>query len=44
MLDALRRINTIVLDLDKDIWQYISMEYFKQTIKAGDGRFLGNAA
>lgn len=36
MLDALRRINTIVLDLDKDIWQYISMEYFKQTIKAGE--------
>lgn len=36
MLDALRRISTIVLDLDKDIWQYISMEYFKQTIKAGE--------
>ena len=36
LLDAMRRINTIVLDLDKDIWQYISMEYFKQTIKAGE--------
>ncbi|MCM1021933.1 MAG: adenylosuccinate lyase [Muribaculum sp.] len=36
LLDALRRINIIVLDLDKDIWQYISMEYFKQTIKAGE--------
>lgn len=36
LLDAMRRINTIILDLDKDIWQYISMEYFKQTIKAGE--------
>ncbi len=34
--DALRRINTIILDLDKDMWQYISMEYFKQKIKAGE--------
>ena len=31
-----QRINTIILDLDKDMWQYISMEYFKQKIKAGE--------
>ena len=37
IFDALRRINTIILDLDKDMWQYISMEYFKQKIKAGEG-------
>ncbi len=36
MFDAMRRINTIILDLDKDFWQYISMEYFKQKIKAGE--------
>lgn len=36
LFDALRRINTIVLDLDRDFWQYISMEYFKQKIKAGE--------
>ena len=36
LFDALRRINTIILDLDKDFWQYISMEYFKQKIKAGE--------
>ena len=36
LLDALRRINTIIIDLDRDIWQYISMEYFKQKIKAGE--------
>ncbi len=36
LFDAMRRINTIILDLDKDIWQYISMEYFKQKIKAGE--------
>lgn len=36
LFDGLRRINTIILDLDKDIWQYISMEYFKQKIKAGE--------
>ena len=34
--DAMRRINTIVLDLDRDIWMYISMDYFKQKIKAGE--------
>lgn len=36
LFDALRRINTIIIDLDRDIWQYISMEYFKQRIKAGE--------
>ena len=33
---GLRRINTILIDLDRDFWQYISMEYFKQKIKAGE--------
>ena len=33
---ALRRINTIILDLDRDVWMYISMSYFKQRIKAGE--------
>ena len=36
LFDALRRINVILLDVDKDFWQYISMEYFKQQIKAGE--------
>lgn len=36
LFDAMRRINTIIIDLDRDIWQYISMEYFKQKIKAGE--------
>ncbi len=34
--DALKRINTILIDLCRDIWQYISMEYFKQRIKEGE--------
>ncbi len=34
--DALRRINTILIDLDRDIWTYISMDYFKQRIRAGE--------
>ena len=34
--DALKRINTIIVDLDRDIWSYISMNYFKQKIKAGE--------
>ena len=34
--DNLRRINTILIDLDRDIWAYISMDYFKQKIKAGE--------
>ncbi|MDE6693811.1 MAG: adenylosuccinate lyase, partial [Muribaculaceae bacterium] len=36
LFDALRRINTIILDFDRDMWMYISMEYFKQKIKAGE--------
>lgn len=36
LFQALERINTIIIDLDRDIWQYISMEYFKQRIKAGE--------
>jgi len=36
LFDALKRINTIVLDLDRDIWTYVSMDYFKQKIKAGE--------
>lgn len=36
VFDALRRINTIMIDLDRDFWMYISMDYFKQQIKAGE--------
>ena len=36
IFDAMRRINTIVIDLDRDFWMYISMEYFKQKIKKGE--------
>jgi len=36
LFDAMRRINTIIIDLDRDFWMYISMEYFKQKIKAGE--------
>ncbi|WP_314667059.1 adenylosuccinate lyase [Prevotella aurantiaca] len=36
IFDAVRRINTIIIDLDRDFWLYISMEYFKQKIKAGE--------
>ena len=36
LFDALRRINTIIIDLDRDFWMYISMDYFKQKIKAGE--------
>lgn len=36
LFEALARVNTIMLDLDRDFWQYISMEYFKQKIKAGE--------
>jgi adenylosuccinate lyase len=39
--DALKRINNIVIDLDRDIWTYVSMEYFKQKIKAGE---IGSSA
>jgi adenylosuccinate lyase len=34
--DGLKRINTILIDLDRDVWQYISMNYFKQKIKKGE--------
>lgn len=36
LFDAIRRINTIIVDMDRDFWMYISMEYFKQKIKAGE--------
>lgn len=39
--DALKRINTIIIDLDRDIWTYISMDYFKQKIKEGE---IGSSA
>ena len=36
LCDAMKRINTILIDLDRDIWTYISMDYFKQKIKEGE--------
>ena len=39
--DALKRINTIIIDLNRDIWTYVSMEYFKQKIKDGE---IGSSA
>lgn len=39
--DALKRINTIIIDLDRDIWTYVSMEYFKQKIREGE---IGSSA
>ena len=39
--DALKRINTILIDLDRDIWSYVAMDYFKQKIKAGE---IGSSA
>lgn len=36
LFDAMKRINTILIDLDRDFWQYISMEYFRQKVKAGE--------
>lgn len=36
LFDAMRRINTVVMDLDRDFWMYISMDYFKQKIKDGE--------
>ena len=36
IFDAMKRINTIIIDLDRDFWMYVSMEYFKQKIKAGE--------
>ena len=41
LFDALKRINTIMIDLNRDFWQYISMEYFKQKIKEGE---IGSSA
>jgi len=41
LFDCLKRINTIILDLDKDIWSYVSMDYFKQKIKKGE---IGSSA
>ena len=41
LFDSLKRINTILIDLNRDIWQYISMEYFKQKIKEGE---IGSSA
>ncbi|WP_299536239.1 adenylosuccinate lyase [Ulvibacterium sp.] len=36
LFDGLKRINTVILDLNRDFWTYISMDYFKQRIKAGE--------
>ena len=36
LCDAMKRINTIIIDLDRDLWTYISMDYFKQKIKEGE--------
>ena len=36
VFDAMKRVNTIIIDLDRDAWQYISMEYFRQKVKAGE--------
>ena len=36
LFDTMKRINTIILDLDRDFWTYVSMDYFKQKIKAGE--------
>ena len=36
IFDAMKRINTIIMDLDRDFWMYVSMEYFKQKIKEGE--------
>jgi adenylosuccinate lyase len=41
IFDAMKRVNTIILDLDRDMWAYISMEYFKQRIKEGE---IGSSA
>jgi adenylosuccinate lyase len=41
LFDCMKRINNIILDLDRDMWTYISMDYFKQKIKAGE---IGSSA
>jgi adenylosuccinate lyase len=41
MFDAMKRINSIIIDLDRDMWTYISMDYFKQQLKEGE---IGSSA
>ena len=41
LFDGLKRINTILIDLDRDVWTYVSMDYFKQKIKKGE---IGSSA
>src|SRR5690554_6118886 len=41
LFDALKRINTVIIDLNRDIWTYVSMDYFKQKIKEGE---IGSSA
>ncbi len=41
IFDGLKRINTIIIDLDRDVWTYVSMDYFKQKIKKGE---IGSSA
>lgn len=41
LFDGLKRINTILIDLDRDVWTYVSMDYFKQKIKEGE---IGSSA
>ncbi len=41
LYDAMKRINSILLDMSRDIWQYISMDYFKQTVNDGE---IGSSA
>ena len=41
LFDCMKRINTILIDLDRDVWTYVSMDYFKQKIKAGE---IGSSA
>ncbi len=41
LFDCLKRINTIIIDLDRDVWTYVSMDYFKQKIKKGE---IGSSA
>ena len=41
LCDSIKRINNIIIDLNRDMWQYISMDYFKQKIKQGE---IGSSA
>ncbi len=36
VFDAMKRVNTVIVDLDRDMWQYVSMEYFRQKVKKGE--------